>query len=69
MNRCIFLILALLFYPTANPVLAQTKLLRTITVTGQGVERIPTTLTNVSLGVEVQGKTASGVQHDAHHLW
>ena len=45
--------------------MAQTKLLRTITVTGQGVERIPTTLTNVSLGVEVQGETASGVQQEA----
>lgn len=65
MNRFIFLALVLLFYPTANPVLAQEKLLRTLTVTGQGVERIPTTLTNVSLGVEVQGKTASGVQQEA----
>ncbi len=65
MNLFVFLGLILLFYPTANPVLAQEKLLRTLTVTGQGVERIPTTLTNVSLGVEVQGKTASGVQQEA----
>lgn len=65
MNRFIFLALVLLFYPTANTVLAQEKLLKTLTVTGQGVERIPTTLTNVSLGVEVQGKTASGVQQEA----
>jgi len=65
MNRSIFLALVLLFGSIANPVWAQEKLLRTITVTGQGVERIPTTLTNVSLGVEVQGKTASAVQQEA----
>jgi uncharacterized protein YggE len=65
MNLFVFLALILLFYPTANPVLAQEKLLRTLTVTGQGVERIPTTLTNVSLGVSVQGQTAFGVQQEA----
>lgn len=46
----------------AGPVLTQEKLLRTLTVSGRGVETIPTTLTNVSLGVEVQGKTAQEVQ-------
>lgn len=35
---------------------------RTITVTGKGVESIPATLAQVSLGVEVQGKTAQEVQ-------
>ncbi|WP_206815776.1 SIMPL domain-containing protein [Chroococcus sp. FPU101] len=45
-----------------NPVLAQEKVLQTLTVTGQGVERIPTSLTQVQLGVEVQGKTATEVQ-------
>jgi uncharacterized protein YggE len=48
-----------------NPVNAQEKLLRTLTVTGRGVESIQTTKTQVQLGVEVQGKSATGVQEDA----
>lgn len=39
-------------------------LLRTITVTGMGDESIPTSLSQVSLGVEARGKTASEVQTD-----
>lgn len=52
----------------STPVLAQDKVQiqsltqRTITVTGRGVETIPTTVTQVSLGVEIQGKTAQEVQ-------
>ena len=38
------------------------QVLQTLTVTGQGIERISTTLTLVRLGVEVQGKTAADVQ-------
>jgi uncharacterized protein YggE len=45
-----------------NEAIAQERLLRTLTVTGQGVENIPTTLTEVRLGVEIQGKTATEVQ-------
>jgi uncharacterized protein YggE len=41
------------------------KLWRTMTVMGRGVEKIPTTLSRVNLGVEVQGKTAQEVQQDA----
>lgn len=48
----------------SNPAIAQERLLRTLTVTGQGIERIPTTLTQVQLGVEVQGKTAAQVQQE-----
>ena len=49
------------------PVWGQTtpQKFRAITVTGRGVESIPTTLTQVQLGVEVQGKTAQEVQQDA----
>ncbi len=47
-----------------NPVMAQERILRTLTVTGQGTERIPTSLTQVNLGVEIQGKTATEVQQD-----
>ncbi len=47
-----------------NPAMAQDVALRTLTVTGQGIERIPTTLTQVQLGVEIQGKTATEVQQE-----
>ncbi len=47
-----------------NPATAQEKLLRTLTVTGRGIESIQTTRTQVQLGVEVQGQSATGVQQD-----
>lgn len=46
------------------PAAAQERILRTITVTGRGVETIPTTLSQVALGVEIQGKTADEVQEE-----
>ncbi len=50
--------------PIPQPVNAQEqqRVLQTLTVTGTGVERIPTTLTSVRLGVQVEGKTAQEVQ-------
>jgi hypothetical protein len=48
-----------------NPATAQEKLLRTLTVTGRGIESIQTTKTQVQLGVEVQGQSATGVQQEA----
>ena len=48
----------------ANPVLAQEKMLRTLTVTGRGTEMVATTITQVRLGVEAQGKTANEVQQE-----
>ena len=48
----------------SQPVLTQSNLLKTLTVTGQGEETIPTTLAEVRLGVEVQGKTAAEVQQE-----
>lgn len=49
-----------------QPVLAQEKqrMLRTLTVTGRGVEAIPATLAQVVLGVEVQAKTAQEAQQE-----
>lgn len=44
---------------------APEQMMRTITVTGQGSEDIPTTITQVRLGVEVQGRTAEEVQREA----
>lgn len=44
------------------PAIAQERMTRTLTVTGRGVERIPTTLAEIRLGVEVVGTTATQVQ-------
>lgn len=51
----------------AQPSLAQEKerILRTLTVSGRGVESIPTTLSQVNVGVEVQGKNVQEVQLEA----
>jgi len=47
-----------------SPATAQDRILRTLSVTGRGIERIPTTLTQVNLGVEIQGRTAAEVQQE-----
>ena len=55
--------MAVLLSLTASlPLRAQEQLLRTLSVTGQGVENIQTTLATVRLGVEVQGASAESVQ-------
>ncbi|MHC5597233.1 MAG: SIMPL domain-containing protein [Nostoc sp.] len=67
-NLCKILPLAMLLCATfVLPALAQEKekLWRTLSVSGRGVETIPTTLAQVSLGVEIQGKTAQEVQQEA----
>lgn len=56
------LLLVLFSVAIATPALAQEQLLKTLSVTGQGVENIEATLANVRLGVEVQGATAATVQ-------
>ncbi len=56
----------LVSFAAIQPGWAESKIiLRTLTVRGRAVESIPTTLSKVSLGVEVQGKTASIVQQEA----
>ncbi|MCC5635640.1 SIMPL domain-containing protein [Nostoc sp. CHAB 5844] len=57
----------LLFVTLVLPASAQEKekLWRTLTVSGRGMESIPTTLSLVNLGVEIQGKTAQEVQQEA----
>jgi uncharacterized protein len=55
------LLTSLLAAPAA---LAQTEPVNTLTVTGQGSENIATSLAQVTLGVEVQGKTAQEVQQE-----
>jgi uncharacterized protein len=60
------LFLGVLSLTMANPAMAeQQQMLRTLTVTGQGTETVPTTLSRVQLGVEVQGDTAEKVQQEA----
>uniref|UniRef100_A0ACD5GVX5 SIMPL domain-containing protein n=1 Tax=Desertifilum tharense IPPAS B-1220 TaxID=1781255 RepID=A0ACD5GVX5_9CYAN len=51
-------------FSTSRPVVAQERTMRTLTVSGQGIERIPTTITQVQLGVEVQGRTSEEVQRE-----
>lgn len=46
------------------PATAQPESLRTLTVTGNGIEKIATTLAEVRLGVEVRGKTSTEVQQE-----
>lgn len=58
-------VLGLMLINPVNPALAQERTMRTVTVTGQGVEMIPTTLSQIQLGVEVQGRTAQDVQQEA----
>lgn len=60
----IFCTLGLLSLTMTNSAAAQETLLRTLTVTGHGVEMIPTTATQVQLGVEIQGQSAMGVQQE-----
>ena len=59
------LTLTLVSFVGLDAVAAPEQRLRTLSVTGRGVEAIPTTQTQVALGVEVQGKTAAEVQQEA----
>ncbi|MEG4491008.1 SIMPL domain-containing protein [Microcoleus sp. D3_18_C4] len=59
------LTLTLVSFVRLDPAVAQEQRIRTLSVTGRGVEAIPTTQTQVRLGVEVQGKTAAEVQQEA----
>ncbi|NQE37155.1 SIMPL domain-containing protein [Microcoleus asticus] len=59
------LTLTLVSFAGLDPAAAQEQRVRTLSVTGRGVEAIPTTQTQVALGVEVQGKTAAEVQQEA----
>ena len=59
------LTLTLVSFVGLDAAVAQEQRIRTLSVTGRGVEAIPTTQTQVALGVEVQGKTAAEVQQEA----
>ncbi len=55
---------SLLIAPFALPAWAQEQRSRLLTVTGTGIETIPTTITRVSLAVEVRGEDAAVVQRE-----
>ncbi|MEL6440696.1 MAG: SIMPL domain-containing protein [Cyanobacteria bacterium J06621_8] len=59
----IVIVCSLFSLPMNAPAIAQ-ELLKTLTVTGNGVKKIPSTMTRVDLGVEIPGKTASEVQQE-----
>ncbi|MEM7595012.1 MAG: SIMPL domain-containing protein [Cyanobacteria bacterium P01_A01_bin.83] len=66
LTKCLgtLLIVGSLFYQiSTNPAIAE-ELLKTLTVTGNGMEKIPSTIAQVELGVEIQGKTANEVQQE-----
>jgi len=59
----LFLAVSAINLTTCVPLaIAQEQRMKTITVTGQGIVSIPTTMTQIQLGVEAQGKTAQEVQ-------
>ncbi|WP_040695642.1 SIMPL domain-containing protein [Nodosilinea nodulosa] len=59
------LVSGLSFAPAFTPIaMAQEAAIRTLTVTGQGEESVPTTKTQVELGVDVQGTDAAAVQRE-----
>ena len=56
------IICSLLYFASTIPAIAQEQILRTLTVTGQGIETVSATIAQVNLGVEIQGKIAAEVQ-------
>jgi uncharacterized protein len=50
---------------SARPAMTQEQAVRTLSVRGEGVEQIATSIAQVNLGIEVQGKTAAEVQAQA----
>ncbi|MFM6064646.1 MAG: SIMPL domain-containing protein, partial [Microcystis panniformis] len=63
---CLAFLLSLILINTGlvMPSYADARELRTITVTGEGIENIATSQAIVRLGVEVQGKEAGKVQQE-----
>jgi uncharacterized protein YggE len=59
----LFLAVSAINLTTCVPLaIAQEQRMKTLTVTGQGIISIPTTMTQIQLGVEADGKTAQEVQ-------
>ncbi len=66
---CLAFLLSLILINTGlvMPSYANERELRTITVTGEGIENIATSQAIVRLGVEIQGKEAGKVQRETAH--
>ncbi|WP_242411895.1 SIMPL domain-containing protein [Cyanobacterium sp. IPPAS B-1200] len=47
-----------------SPVIAQEQIVKTITVTGQGIESIPATIATVQMGVEIEGQNPAQIQQE-----
>lgn len=62
--QMVVMVVGMVVIGMSDTAMAQERLLRTLTVTGAGVERIATTISQVQLGVEIQGKTAQEVQEE-----
>jgi uncharacterized protein len=60
----LLLVSSFLSLMSVGSVMAEPELKRTLTVTGNGMESIATTVAEVSLGVEIQGKNAAEVQQE-----
>jgi uncharacterized protein len=58
-------VLSLTMIAPMKPALAEQQMIRTLTVSGMGTENVPTSITRVTLGVDVQGREASEVQQEA----
>lgn len=56
--------LSVICFAATIPAIAQEQVLRTLKVTGKGIEMVSTTIAEVDLGVEIQGKTATEVQQE-----
>lgn len=63
-RRAIPVVIGFVSLAMMSPALAQESPIRTLTVTGQGTEAVATTLSQITLGVEVQGETAEAVQQE-----
>lgn len=66
LNRWMLLPLAigLVNLSVATPALTQEKRVRTLTVAGDAQVQIPTTMTGVNVGIDVQGKDVNKVQEE-----
>ena len=64
LNKMLFIGSFLSLILINNSAIAESELLKTLTVTGNATESIPTSLAEVSLGVEIDGKTPTEVQKE-----
>jgi uncharacterized protein len=60
-----FLTASLIFASSTNTIAQERKPSRTLTISGRGIVTIPTSLSQIRLAVEVQGKTPNATQQEA----